>query len=68
VLVMLADEGAAKQQVDSDPVLRQIPVVARGDMVVPDADTRGAMTYNSVLSAPYALERLVPQLAEKLAG
>lgn len=66
VLVMLADEGAAKQQVDSDPVLRQVPVVARGDMVVPDADTRGAMTYNSVLSAPFALERLVPQLAEKL--
>ncbi|WP_374108822.1 ABC transporter substrate-binding protein [Pseudonocardia sp. ICBG1293] len=66
VMVMLADEGAAKQQVDSDPVLRQVPVVARGDMVVPDADTRGAMTYNSVLSAPFALERLVPQLAEKL--
>ncbi|MEQ3538165.1 hypothetical protein WHI96_04985 [Pseudonocardia tropica] len=68
VLVALADEGSARRQVDSDPVLRRIPVVARGDVVVPDADTRGAMTYNSVLSAPYALERLVPQLAGKLAG
>lgn len=62
-LVMLADEGAAKTQVDGDPVLQQVPVVAQGRMVVPDADTRGAMTYNSVLSAPFALERLVPQLA-----
>jgi iron complex transport system substrate-binding protein len=62
-LVMLADEGAARAQVDDDPVLRQVPVVAQGRMVVPDADTRGAMTYNSVLSAPFALERLVPQLA-----
>ncbi|MBP2368129.1 iron-siderophore ABC transporter substrate-binding protein [Pseudonocardia parietis] len=61
-LVMLADEGSAKAQVDGDAVLAQVPVVAQGRMVVPDADTRGAMTYNSVLSAPYALERLVPQL------
>lgn len=67
-LVMLADEGAAKAQVDSDPVLAQVPVVAQGRMVVPDADTRGAMTYNSVLSAPYALERLVPQLDAALEG
>lgn len=63
-LVMLADEGPRRAQVDTDPVLRRVPVVARGDMIVPDADTRGAMTYNSVLSAPYALERLVPRLAE----
>nr|WP_255426596.1 ABC transporter substrate-binding protein [Pseudonocardia sp. C8] len=62
-LVMLADEGARRSQIDTDPVLRQVPVVAEGRMIVPDTDTRGAMTYNSVLSAPYALERLVPQLA-----
>ena len=68
VLVMLADEGAAKAQVESDPVLAQVPVVEQGRMVVPDADTRGAMTYNSVLSAPYALERLVPQLSAALAS
>ncbi|MEJ8280101.1 iron-siderophore ABC transporter substrate-binding protein [Pseudonocardia spirodelae] len=68
VLVVLADEGPARTQVDTDPVLRGVPVVARGDMIVPDADTRGAMTYNSVLSVPYALQRLVPALTERLAG
>jgi iron complex transport system substrate-binding protein len=36
-------------------------------MILPDLDTRGAMTYNSVLSVPYALDRLVPQLAEAVA-
>nr|WP_226357062.1 ABC transporter substrate-binding protein [Pseudonocardia sp. ICBG601] len=67
-LVVLADEGPARRQVDTDPVLAQVPVVARGDMIIPDADVRAGMTYNSVLSAPYALERLVPQLAGKLGG
>lgn len=68
VLVMLADEGAARAQVENDPVLQQVPVVAEGRMIIPDLDTRGAMTYNTVLSAPYALERLVPQLAAVLGG
>ncbi|MEV1290967.1 iron-siderophore ABC transporter substrate-binding protein [Pseudonocardia sp. NPDC049635] len=61
-LVMLADGGAAAEQVAGDPVLAQVPVVAQGRMIVPDTDTRGAMTYNSVLSAPFALDRLVPEL------
>ncbi|MCF7551521.1 iron-siderophore ABC transporter substrate-binding protein [Pseudonocardia sp. WMMC193] len=63
VLVMLADQPAARAAVDADPVLQQLPVVTDGRMVVPDLDTRGAMTYNSVLSVPYALDSLVPQLA-----
>ncbi|MEU6699786.1 iron-siderophore ABC transporter substrate-binding protein [Pseudonocardia sp. NPDC046786] len=66
VLVMLADEGAAAEQVARDAVLAQVPVVAQDRMIVPDADTRGAMTYNSVLSAPFALERLVPGLQAAL--
>ncbi|GAA4543009.1 iron-siderophore ABC transporter substrate-binding protein [Pseudonocardia xishanensis] len=68
VLVMLADQPAARAAVDADPVLRQVPVVAQGRMVVPDLDTRGAMTYNSVLSVPYAIEHLVPQLAGAVAA
>lgn len=68
VLVMLADQPAARTAVDGDPVLRQVPVVAGGRMVIPDVDTRGAMTYNSVLSVPFALDNLVPQLAAAVAG
>ncbi|MFP5069277.1 ABC transporter substrate-binding protein [Pseudonocardia nantongensis] len=63
VLVMLADQPALRAAVDADPVLQQVPVVADGRMVITDADTTGAMSYNTVLSVPYALERLVPQLS-----
>ncbi|HYH29679.1 MAG TPA: iron-siderophore ABC transporter substrate-binding protein [Pseudonocardia sp.] len=64
VLVMLADDPAARAFVEGDEVLQALPVVQEGRMVVPDTDTRGAMTYNSVISVPYALDRLVPALAD----
>jgi ABC-type Fe3+-hydroxamate transport system substrate-binding protein len=66
VLVVLADDPAARAVVDGDPVLQALPVVAGGRMVVPDTDTRGAMTANSVVSVGFALDRLVPALAEAL--
>jgi iron complex transport system substrate-binding protein len=66
VLVVLANDPAVRAVVDADEVLQALPVVAEGRMVVPDLDTRGAMTSNSVASVPYALDRLVPALAEAL--
>lgn len=66
VLVMLADAPAARAFVDGDAVLQGLPVVTDGRMVVLDTDTRGAITYNSVLSVPFALDQLVPKLAEVL--
>lgn len=67
VLVMLADAAETRAFVDGDDVLQQVPVVADGRMVILDTDARGAITYNSVLSVPYALEHLVPLLAEAAA-
>lgn len=66
VLVMLADAPAMRAFVDGDAVLQQVPVVRDGRMVVLDTDTRGALTYNSVLSVPFALERIVPPIAAAL--
>jgi iron complex transport system substrate-binding protein len=66
VLVMLADQPDARAFVDTDAVLQQVPVVADGRMVIPDTATRGALTYNTVLSVPYLLDQLVPQLATAL--
>jgi iron complex transport system substrate-binding protein len=68
VVVMLADDPADRAVVDGDAVLQAVPVIAAGRMVVPDTDTRGAMTSNTVLSIPYAVAHLVPQLAAALAG
>jgi iron complex transport system substrate-binding protein len=64
VLVVLADAPAAGAFIDGDQILQGLPVVANGGMIVPDTDTRGAVTSNSVISVPYALDRLVPALAE----
>jgi iron complex transport system substrate-binding protein len=66
VLVMLADDPTAREFVDEDPILQALPVVEDGRMIVPDTDTRGAMTYNSVLSVPYAIDHLVPALQKAL--
>jgi iron complex transport system substrate-binding protein len=68
VLVMLADAPDARAFVDGDEVLQQVPVVREGRMVIPDTDTRGSITYNTPLSVPYAMEHLVPQLADALAA
>ena len=68
VLVMLADAPDALAFVDADQVLQQVPVVQEGRMVIPDTDTRGSITYNTPLSVPYAMEHLVPQLADALAA
>jgi ABC-type Fe3+-hydroxamate transport system substrate-binding protein len=64
VIVMLADQPDAREFVDNDPVLQAVPAVADGRMVIPDTDTRGALTYNTVISVPYLLDQLVPQIAE----
>lgn len=63
VLVVLTDPSTRKAT-ESDPLLRQLDVAKRGAMIIADADTRGALTYNSVLSVPFALEQLVPQLSK----
>lgn len=66
VLLVLADPDSVAT-VEADPVLAQVPVVARGGMVVDAGDLRGAMSYNSVLSAPYLAENLTPLIAQALA-
>ncbi|MEZ0166168.1 ABC transporter substrate-binding protein [Kineococcus sp. LSe6-4] len=66
VLVVLTDDST-RAAVEEDRVLADLPVVRRGALVLPDLDVRGAMTYNSVLSVPYGVSRLVPDLAAALA-
>ncbi|PRY09085.1 iron-siderophore ABC transporter substrate-binding protein [Kineococcus rhizosphaerae] len=66
VLVVLTDDST-RTGVEQDPVLQRLPVVQRGGLVLPDLDVRGAMTYNSVLSVPYGVSRLVPDLSAALA-
>lgn len=65
VLLVLTDPDT-RAAVQADPVLADLDVSRRGAVLFPDVDLRGALTYNSVLSVPYALDRLVPELARVL--
>lgn len=67
VVVVLSD-ASTRSVVDADPVLQGLPVVRDGGLVLPDADLRGAMSYGTVLSAPFVAERLAPQLAAAVAA
>jgi len=67
VLVVILPQGF-EDPTTTDPVLQALDVVRRGDVVLLDAaDVGGAMAYNTVLSAPTVIDKLVPQLAEVLA-
>lgn len=67
VLVVLTDPESVAT-VEDDAVLAQVPVVAAGGLVVNADDVRGAMSYNTVLSAPYLAENLGPLLSAALAA
>ncbi|GHE09065.1 iron-siderophore ABC transporter substrate-binding protein [Klenkia taihuensis] len=67
VLVVLTDPDSVAT-VESDALLAQVPVVAGGGLLVDAGDVRGAMSYNTVLSAPYLAQNLTPLLASALAA
>jgi iron complex transport system substrate-binding protein len=53
-----------------NPVLQQLDVV-KGERVIPfalDDAIYGSLSFSTVLSLPYAVENLVPTIAEKLTG
>lgn len=51
----------------NDPLLSQLDAIKEGRFVILTEELDGAFSVSSVLSLPYALEELVPQLAEALA-
>ena len=58
-----------KAQLEADPVFAGIRAVQAGRVLYLSPSTEGgAMSYNDVLSIPYALEGLVPQLQQAVAG
>lgn len=52
--------------VKDNPLFATLEVVQNDGVVLATTDQRGAITYNSVLSIPYAIDQLVPRLAEAL--
>jgi iron complex transport system substrate-binding protein len=61
-------EPELRPQIEAKPLYAGLDVVKSGHSVfIEDHLISGALTWGTVLSLPYALEKLVPQLAEALA-
>jgi iron complex transport system substrate-binding protein len=67
-LIVLADTPAAGRKLLADPAFSRLSVVRDGRVVmVDDVDLSMALSASSVLSIPYALDRIVPRLDAALA-
>ncbi|MDV6302547.1 MULTISPECIES: iron-siderophore ABC transporter substrate-binding protein [Rhodococcus] len=66
-LVLYLGTGEDIDVVAENPIFGTLDA-ARGDAIVPlSTDQRGAITYNSVLSIPFAIDAVVPRVAEAVA-
>ncbi|WP_116950426.1 iron-siderophore ABC transporter substrate-binding protein [Jiangella endophytica] len=62
-------EATLREQIEAKPLYDQLQVVQDGRVLfIEDPLVSGALTWSSVLSLPYALEQLVPQLATVVGG
>lgn len=65
----IGHEPGLREQVEAKPLYDQLGVVQDGRVLfIEDPLVSGALTWSTVLSLPYALEQLVPQLAETVSG
>ena len=69
VVPALFDLEETRAQLEADPVFSAIPAVAAGRVLYLDPSAEGgAISYNDVLSVPFALDALLPQLQEQFPG
>ncbi len=66
VVVMLHGSPALRESLERNPVFTRLPAIRRGSYVVVDLETAYALRTPSVLSVPWAVDRLVPELARAL--
>ncbi len=68
-VIVVLDVNAQRATVEADPVFNALPAVKDGNVVwVTDPNVIGAFSYASVLSLPYALDALVPELTAVAGG
>ena len=67
-LVIGTSSDGRLEDLTGGPTFSRIPAVARGAWVPLDVERSTSMVYPSVLSLTYAVEDLVPELAEALGG
>jgi iron complex transport system substrate-binding protein len=68
-VIVVLDVGGVKSTVEANPVFNSLDAVKNGQVVwVTDPNVIGALSYGSVLSLPYAVDAIVPALAETIGG
>ncbi|MGQ0615668.1 MAG: iron-siderophore ABC transporter substrate-binding protein [Acidimicrobiia bacterium] len=67
-LVMGTSSDGDLSELEAQPTFARVPAVARGAFVPFDIGPATALAFPSALSLPYALDELVPQLADAMAG
>jgi iron complex transport system substrate-binding protein len=68
VLLWVVSTDAEREAIESDALYQQLNVARQGRAVFLDQQLSGAASFSSVLSLPFLLERLVPQLAAAVDG
>jgi iron complex transport system substrate-binding protein len=69
VVLALSSVEETRSTLEADPVFGSLPAVQAGRIVYVDPlSGGGAISYNDVLSVPFALDQLVPQIQTALAG
>jgi iron complex transport system substrate-binding protein len=66
-VIVVLDVNGVKSTVEANPVFNSLDAVKNGQVVwVTDPNVIGALSYGSVLSLPYAIDAIVPALAETI--
>lgn len=68
VVAWQAGSPAERESIESDPLLQQLGAVRDGRGIFLEGDVYDALQFSSVLSLPFLLDELVPQLAGALDG
>lgn len=64
----LSYTDGGREKIESDQLVQQMDASQEGRMVFVDGDVDDALQFNTVLSIPYALDAIVPQLANAIDG
>lgn len=64
VLVWVVNTDADRAAIEADPLVQQLAATREGRSIFLDQQLSGAASFSSVLSLPYLLDELVPQLEE----
>ncbi|MET1004780.1 MAG: ABC transporter substrate-binding protein, partial [Propionibacteriaceae bacterium] len=68
MLIWATEDDKAKAELEKNKLFGQLKAVREGRSTYTGGELAGAIYFSTVLSLPYVVDQLVPQLAEALAA